>query len=303
VFEALAAGPLMADEVAARCQAHPGATTKLLNVLVAMDYLKAEGARYALTSVARKWLLKDSPGSLRDAVLIRYVDWDWVARLEEFVQTGAPIDIHSGMSTEQWGVYQRGMRSIAGAAAGEMARRTPVPPGARDMLDIGGSHGYYSVLLCRRHPGLRAVVLDLPEAVAQAAPILAREGMGDRVVHRACNALTDDLGTDGYDLVLIAQVVHHFDDATNRALARRVARALRPGGYYVIQEITRPRYPGEGGGIGALFDLYFALTSEAGTFSYEEMADWQREAGLIPKKPIRFFSVPGAGEQVAVKPA
>ena len=41
-------------------------------------------------------------------------------------------------------------------------KRMPVPDGARDMLDIGGSHGYLSVAVCRRHPELRATVLDLP---------------------------------------------------------------------------------------------------------------------------------------------
>jgi hypothetical protein len=31
------------------------------------------------------------------------------------------------------------------------------------------------------------------------------------------------------------------------------------------------------------------------------MADWQRQAGLEPRKPIRFRTVPGVGQQVAVK--
>ncbi|MFQ5992912.1 MAG: SAM-dependent methyltransferase, partial [Nitrospiraceae bacterium] len=82
-----------------------------------------------------------------------------------------------------------------------------------------------------------------------------------------------------------------------------VAQSLRSGGIYVIQELVRPRSPKEAGQGGALLDLYFACTSTAGTWSYEEMADWQREAGLIPKKPIRFRSVPGSGQQVAVRPA
>lgn len=69
------------------------------------------------------------------------------------------------------------MRAVASTLAPELARRLPVPKGAETMLDIGGSRGYYSVTLCRRHPGLRAVVLDPPEAVAPAAPLLAAEGM------------------------------------------------------------------------------------------------------------------------------
>ena len=60
--------------------------------------------------------------------------------------------------------------------------------------------------------GLRAVVLDLPEAVEHAAPILEHEGMGDRVVLRAGDALTDDLGEATYDLVFMFSLVHHFDE-------------------------------------------------------------------------------------------
>jgi hypothetical protein len=71
-----------------------------------------------------------------------------------------------------------------------------------------GSHGYWSVALCRRHAQLRSTVLELPQAIRHAAPLLAREEMGDRVVHRAGDALTDDLGTDAYDLVFLAAVTH-----------------------------------------------------------------------------------------------
>ena len=126
--------------------------------------------------------------------------------------------------------------------------------------------------------------------------------MGDRVVHRAGNALTDDLGEEAYDLVLIANLVHHFDDATNRELVRRVARALRPGGVLVIGEVIRPSAPGRGGQIGALTDLYFAVTSESGTWSFKEMAAWQRAAGLVPRRPLRLITGPGAGLQIARKP-
>ncbi len=87
--------------------------------------------------------------------------------------------------------------------ASEVAQRIPVPRSARKMLDIGGSHGYYSVMLCRRLSGLHSVVFDLPEAVVHASKILAQEGMGKRIAHRAGNALTDDLGNEEYDLIFI----------------------------------------------------------------------------------------------------
>ena len=304
VFDTLAPGPQTAVEVARQCGTDAKATRILLDALVSLGYLRLLRTQYSLASVARKWLLKDSPSSLHDIVLHRFLDWDYLTHLEDFIRTGEPMDIHATMTPERWGVYQKGMRAIAGIAADEMARKTPVPPGARNMLDIGGSHGYYSVAICQRHPGLRATVLDLPEAIEHAAPLLAKEGMGERVVHHAGNALTDDLGSETFDLVLLAQVAHHFTEAQNRALAGKIARALRPGGYYVIQEAIRPARPKSGGSgpFIALFDLYFGLTSESGSWSFEEMASWQRDAGLSPRKPIRSL-LPVLGWQVGVKPS
>lgn len=303
IFEALAGGALTADEVAARCVCHPAATEKLLNALTGARYLRFGDGRYRLAPVARRWLLKDSPTSLHDAILMQDLDARFMEHAEEYLQSGQPVDIHHMMSEDDWRLYQRGMRAGANFAAAEVARRIRVPKGAQEMLDIGGAHGYYSVALCRRHPGLRATILDLPEAVAQAGPILAREGMGDRVHHRAGDALTADFGTEAFDVVLIANLMHHFDEEANRELVRRVARALRPGGVVAIGEVIRPERPGAGGQTGALTDLYFAVTSESGTWSFAELAGWQRAAGLHPRRPIRLLTAPGGGLQMAVKPS
>ena len=302
VFETLADGPATAAEVAERLGTDPHATEKLLFALATSDYLRARNERYELTKAARKWLLSSSATDLTDKLRFQLKEWEWMAQTEEYVRTGRPLDIHHVADSEVWDSYQRGMRAMAASFSAEAVRRLPVPKGARDLLDIGGSHGYYSVALCRRYEGLRAVVLDLPEAVEKAAPLLAAEGMGDRVVHRAGDALGDDLGEEDWDVVMIAQVVHHFSEEQNRELAGRVARALRPGGVYAILDAFRPRHPGDAGQLPSLLEFYFALTSQSGTWTPEEMADWQRGAGLAPKRAIRLRTVPGGGIQAAVKP-
>jgi SAM-dependent methyltransferase len=302
LFEALADGPLLSAEVAERAGTDPRATEKVLNLLTAMRYLRHRNGRYELSALARRFLLADAKASVRDLVLMRRLELDWIGRLGGFLRSGRPLDVHASMSDGDWGLYQRGMRAQAAFSVGEATRRTPVPNGAREMLDIGGSHGLFSVALCRRHPELRSVVLDLPDAVAHAEPILAREGMGDRVTLRAGDALTDDLGSEAFDLVIMWSLVHHFDDATNRALVGRIARALRPGGVLVIGEAIRPGSPGKGGQFGSFFDLYFAMISESGTWTFEEMADWQRSAGLVPRRPIRMIVSQGVGMQAATRP-
>ena len=302
IFDALTSGGLTAADVATRCATSPQATEKLLNALVGCGYLQFHQGRYALSAVARKWVTRDSPHSIRDKVLFEFIEWTLAEGFEAFVRTGQPLDIHRSVSDEEWGLYQRAMRALSGLAGPEIVRRTPMRAGATAMLDIGGSHGYISVAMCRRYPSLRAVVLDLPAAVKHAAPILAKEGMGDRVTHREGDGLREEFGADAWDLVYVSQLLHHFDEATNRQFVHRVARALKPGGVFAIVEMIRPRSPRDAGQVGALLDLYFALTSQSGTWSVEEMSAWQRDAGLIPRRPIRLRTVPGAAEVVAVKP-
>jgi SAM-dependent methyltransferase len=302
LFEALAAGPLTPGEAASRCGTDARATAKLLFALAGARYVRARGSTYALTPMTRKWLLRESPSSQRDAVLHRYLDAALMEHAEDFVRSGEAVSFHTKMSAEQWGVYQRGQRAQAVFLAPEMARQTPLPMGARDMLDIGGGHGYYSVALCRRHPGLRSMVLDLPEAVAYSQRELSRAPVSDRIDYRVGDALTADLGCDVYDLVLVGNLVHHLDDPQNRDLMRRIAAALRSGGYCVVLEFLRPPSPRRAGQIGALTDFFFAMTSASGTWSAREVADWQRAAGLAIRRPIMLRTGPGLGLQAARKP-
>lgn len=302
VFEAAAAGPQTVDAIAEVCKTHPRGTEKLLSALTSCGYFSYANGRYALTPKSRKWLLRASPQNLCDKLLFQFYEWDMVARYDEYVREGKPLHLHGTEEDESfWNSYQRGMRSISGLAADEVASRLPVPSGARDMLDIGGSHGFYSVCLCRKYPDLKSVILDLPDAVKQSAPILAEENMGDRVTHRPGNALTDDLGENAVDIVFMAQLIHHFTDEQNRELMKKIARALRPNGVCVVLDSILPETPGDSGQAAALLDLYFAMLSESGTWPIKTIHDWYEHAGLRPQKPLWTRTMPGGAMVIGRK--
>ena len=302
IFEALAVTSRRAEEIAKLCDTDPRATEKLLNTLIGLELVRAEKERYALTPLARKWLLENSAKSARDKILFQLTEWDWWMGCEDFIRTGKPIRMHEAMTAAQWQSYQKGMRAGIEPLVKEVVWRLRLPKSAKAMLDIGGSHGFWSVSFCRRYPALRATILDLDVAIKYAAPILAKEKMGERVVYRAGNALTADLGNMAYDFVLISSLVHHFDDAANRALMQRLANALRPGGVVAIVDALRIDAAQKIGQIGGLLDFYFAMTSESGTWSAEEMISWQRDAGLLPRRTMRLRIARDVGMQAAVKP-
>ena len=303
IFDALAGGSLTVDEIATACGTAGSATAALLDALAACGYLHFSNGRFALTRRSRRWLLSDSRSSVRDKLLLQIAEWRWMETLEQFVRSGQSLDFHRAMTDEERRLYHRGMRALAGVAGREVALRTPMPRGARRMIDLGGSHGHFAAEICRRHPALSAEVMELPDAIEIPAPMLASEGLNDRLVHRAGNVITASLGVQQYDLVFMSNLAHHLDEEQNLDLARRVAIALRPGGVFVIQDAARAQSPGRQSQIPALLGLYFAMQSRPGvrTWTVPEMAGWQQSVGLKVRRARHLRTAPGWVQQAAVR--
>ena len=293
IYEAIGKNSKTADEVVAVCKTHAEATMHLLNCLVGIGYLQWNKGRYSLKPKYYKWLLKESESNLIGKLRFQLIEWEWMGKLEEYVRTGKPLDLHGSASAKEWELYQEGMRDLSINAAKELAPKIPVPKDATSMLDIGGSHGLFSIELCKKHPALTSTIMELPGAIEAASAIAKRYDTTNRVNYVAGNALTDDLGTEKYDVVMINNVVHHFTNEQNIALAKKITRALKPNGIYAIGEFIRAEKPGEGGVVGATTGLYFSLTSSSGTWSVPEIEGWQKNAGLKIEKPIKPMSIPG----------
>ena len=293
IFEALGKNSRSHLEIASACGTDTEATRQLLDCLVGIGYVSWNNGKYSMRPKYYKWLLKEYESNLAGKLRFQFSEWNWMNHLEEFVRTGKPLDLHSALQGEEWEAYQEGMRDLSINAARELAKKLKLPGSPTRMLDIGGSHGLFSIEICRKFAGLSSTILELPGAVAPAKRIAARHGLTDRVSYREGNALTDELGKEEFDLVLINNVVHHFTVEQNRELAKKVARALKPGGMYAVGEFIRRNKPGEGGAVAATSGLYFALISSSGTWSKEEITEWQRAAGLRPQKPISLMTLPG----------
>jgi len=123
----------------------------------------------------------------------------------------------------------------------------------------------------------------------------------ERIEFRAGDVLVNDLGFEAYDVILLANVLHHFTAQDNAALVRRVSRALRTGGVCAILDLIRTP-PSQGPRqIEALMDFYFAAASAAGIWTEEDLSGWQRAAGMKPLRLKRLWSIPECGLQIARK--
>jgi 2-polyprenyl-3-methyl-5-hydroxy-6-metoxy-1,4-benzoquinol methylase len=293
IYEALGKSEKTAKEISIICKTNTHATTQLLNCLVGIGYLNWSGERYSLKSKYHKWLLKESESNLIAKLRFQLIEWNWMAMLEEYVRTGKTLQLHSSVNEQEWNLYQEGMRDLSINTAKDLAGKIPVPKNATAMLDIGGSHGLYSIELCKKYSQLSSTVLELPHAIESASAIAKRYDTTGRVKYKAGNALEDDLGNEQYDIIMINNVVHHFTAEQCTDLAKKIAGALKPGGIYIIGEFVRSDKPGEGGVVAATSGLYFSVISASGNWSEPEMQWWQKNAGLKNEKPITTMAIPG----------
>jgi len=281
ILEAMGQGTNTVKDIATACDLDDEALALLLRVLTCAGYVTGEGESYRLTDLARACFLKDSPMQLSAWVEFNYVHWDTIARLEEVLQSGMGIDAHHCLtSKKEWATYQRAMLETARPVAPWLAAHVPVPEDARQLLDIGGSHGLYGAMICREHPPLRSEVLDLPEAVEPARELAREEGIADVVTHRAGDVSTEDLGQQACDVVFLGNIVHHFNLAENRALMRRIKSALRPGGTVVIWDFKLPEAGGPSDLVSDGLALLFRIGSQTRSYSTEEYLDWLEAAGF-----------------------
>ncbi|MCW3109834.1 MAG: O-methyltransferase family 2 [Segetibacter sp.] len=295
IFEAIGHQKVSLENICLTCNLNERAVESLLGVLATMGLIKTNNQVFYLSARSKKWILKESPDSLY--WLMKFdnrVCVKWMDHVGTFLETGKGLQYHETFNEEEWFYYQKAMEAAASATSKEAVRKIPVPPGATNMLDIGGSHGLYSVALCKKYPRLTSIILDLPAAVEKAAPILEKYKMGNKVTHKAGNVLTDDLGKEKYDVVVMASVAHHFTAEENQQVAKKAYDALKPGGIFTILEVLRSdgiKYNGDM--LSAIGDFFFALSSTSGTWSLQEIKQWQNEAGFKPYKKATFLTIPG----------
>ncbi|WP_421800021.1 methyltransferase [Haliscomenobacter sp.] len=296
IFETIGQDKKNIAEIAQACGGlNEKALKGTLGVLASMGQMDEQNGQFSLTSEAKKYLLKDSPDSVYWMMLFdNRVCMAWMSYFPEFLRTGKGLQYHDTFNSDEWYLYQNAMESAAIGLAKEAMKKLPIAAQATQLLDIGGSHGLYSVGMCKKAPNLHATILDLPAAVEKARPILAKYGMGERITYRPGNILTDDIGAAQYDYILMVNVAHHFTPEENLLVTQKAHAALKPGGTFTILEFMRQDTIKKNGDmLGALGDLFFLLSSTAGLWSQSEVEAWMQQAGFAGIRIIDFLILPG----------
>ncbi len=297
LLDALAEEPDDPAGLADRLGLDRRATRIVLGVLEEMGVVRVEpGGVRRVSGEARGLLIDaDTPDYRRDPVL----HWlshlrDWAESLPETLETGRPPSDEGTLDEEEaMERFQAAMASkspeLVEAVVDEALRRAPASGRA---LDLGGGPGTFSRELLDR--GWEVVLVDTPaviDHVADAYGLADLEGL-----ELVAGDFHEELPEGPFDLVLLANITHIFDDEANARLMRRLGERTAPGGVVAAMDFVRGVEP-----FAALFAVTMLMHTERGdTHPLARYEAWLEAAGL---EEVRCRRVPEERQVVtAVRP-
>lgn len=308
LFDAIADGASVAEDVAARLGTDPRATRFLLDALSATGSLTADGGGYRLVPGTAQLLTGGGSRYIGGLARIAasYSEWEVYGRLTETVRTGAPLAEVDAQAADfgYWTDFAqhptpataKGAAMVADILAPWLGER-----GTVDVLDAGCGSGAFGLELAARHPQARVTLQDWPTVLQAAERQAKARDLSDRVVLSPGDIFKDGLTGGPYDVVIAGNLLFLFDPGRAAALVRRLARVLRPGGRLVVASfMTGPDGPDPEH--AHLLNLLMLSWTRGGELlppqAYEDMAT---AAGLTQTRVHRHEGVP-LQAVVAVRP-
>ncbi len=300
-FRHLDEGPADVPTLAERTGASERGIERLVQVLEPMDYVEEEDGQYRLTDRARDMPIDQ---------LERMAEYFKSQAVETIPDVGrglreAPDDGVYGWEHVQSGPvgrgYQATMRWLASGTVDEVVASVDLPEGAERMLDLGGSHGLYTVAFCEKYPDLSGAVLDWEIGLEEAQKTLdERPEMVDRIDLVERDFEEEEL-PDGYDFAFLGNIIHGIDPEGNRELFDKLARATTDRGMVGILD----QFAGVSGSqfaraVAGLAGLNLFLFSGGRSYEVENVKQWLADVGFT-QNSVYDLNQPGFSLLVAWK--
>jgi len=296
VADALAKGPLSADELAAAVNADPGALGRLLRALASREIFRhRRDGRYELTALADT-LRSDAPGSMTGmARLVGAPQWreHW-SHLPDAVRTGrAVIPELRGKPAFEYLADEPQLAEIFNQAMTSSSELSIAPVIAAydfspypTIVDVGGGRGRLLAAILAATPAARGVLFDLPQVVAGAPTLLRKHHAHDRV-RIVEGSFFERVPEDG-DAYVLKHVIHDWPDNDAVHILRNVRAAAGTGKRVLLVELVIPKHDRDF--LGKWMDLEMLIGVAARERSATEYGQLLNHAGFQMSRVVETAS-------------
>ena len=290
LFTHLANTPGALPQVAQALGLAERAAQRLLHACAALGLVRLTEGMYQNVPLTDKYLVRGRPTYIGSYVqlfdTLGYHRW---GQMSQALRHNAPVealahpyrylDDDADDTRDFLSAQHDGSTSLGYA----FARRFDFAP-FQCLLDLGGGAGTYTVEILRRHPHMRAILIDFPHVCHIAAHTMQDAGLADRVHTVAGDYERDPLtalaGPAKPDVVLWSGNLHASSPDRCRHILHQLRALLPAHGAVLIHDYLLDA-AGTGPLIPALLALHLTLVSEQGqVYDSAELRELLTQAGF-----------------------
>ena len=243
LFTRIARGADTLDGIARATGTAPNRMRTLLTTLKTVGLITEAGGRFANAPATATYLVDGAPGDFRDYVRIvnggfMYEGMRHIDKALRGERIFPDKGFYEGIVYSEGGVgggaFSAAQHAGSLGPARLMAKRVDVT-WARNLLDVAGGSGAYTLAFLKQNPKLQATILDFPQTVATSKRYGAEAGMSDRIRHVAGNAISTEW-PGGQDVILMSYLWSAVGAGDIEVLARRAFDATTHGGLVLVHD-------------------------------------------------------------------
>ena len=285
VFRAVGEGPGDVASIARHCSASERGIRILCDFLTIYGVLAKKDGLYRHTPTSAAFLDPRSPSSLASIAqfLSNPAMRDPYDHLAEIVRSGRTVLPGAGSVEPEnpiWVQFAETMAPMMAPMVGPLgAVVLEGHVGPMRVLDIAAGHGLFGIEIAKQNPQARVTGLDWAPVLRVALDNARKAGVHDRYDMLPGSAFEVDFGGP-YDVVLLTNFLHHFDQPTCVGLLNKVHAALRSGGRAATLEFV-PNEDRVSPPMPAAFSMTMLTSTAAGdAYTLSELTAMYHEAGL-----------------------
>lgn len=281
IFEALDEKPDDISGLAERLDASERGLKILIKALEPLDYLKSTNGKYSLTKSAERSLPLELLQDMVPFFKSQMKAYEDVARAIKEAPEEGIYGWENVKSGEVGRSYQTSMRWLASNSVDEVVKNVDLPDGAEKMLDVGGSHGLYTVEFCQKYPGLQGTVLDWEIGLEAARETLEEHPEMQERIDLVERDFEEEELPAGYDFAFLGNIIHGITPEGNRELFEKLAQATTDRGVVAILD----QFAGVSGskfarGVAGLSGFNLFLFSGGRSYEFDRVKEWFQDVGF-----------------------
>ena len=243
LFTLIGDGQCTVDHLAERSEASPRGIRILCDYLAIIGFLAKVRDTYRLTLTSAVFLNRKSPACM--ATMARFLNSPKLmagfSNFTETVRRGA-TQLGAGGVNEpafsEWVTFAESMTPLVHNACNAIAEQCRHLNGDRvRVLDVAAGHGLFGITVAERLPQAEITAQDWPNVLEVAHSNAKQAGVADRYRLLPGSVFDIDLGK-GYDIVLLTNLLHHFDQHSCTQILRKIHTCLSDKGLLINLEFV-----------------------------------------------------------------